>query len=310
LRGAARLNKKRPRKKHGVSEQEKDANMRHPVFLAVSLAGALALSACEQKSADETVERAFQDVNVIDESDLNDVMLTVADPNEAVTYFQRTAASNPDRIEVQRGLATSLVRAKRFSEAVPAYDRLIKLDGATNDDRVDYADALLRSGDWARAEQQLDKLPPTFETFKRYRLEALIADSNKEWKKADSFYETAVGLTTRPSGVLNNWGYSKLTRGDFQDAERLFGDAIRQDSTLFTAKNNLILARGAQRNYSLPVIPMDQVERAQLLHTLGLTAVKQGDVQTGKGLLREAIDTHPQHFEAAVRSLRALESNG
>jgi len=119
-----------------------------------------------------------------------------------------------------------------------------------------------------------------------------------------------VGLTTRPSGVLNNWGYSKLTRGDFQDAERLFGDAIRQDSTLFTAKNNLILARGAQRNYSLPVIPMDQVERAQLLHTLGLTAVKQGDVQTGKGLLREAIDTHPQHFEAAVRSLRALESNG
>ena len=55
---------------------------------------------------------------------------------------------------------------------------------------------------------------------------------------------------------------------------------------------------------------MDQTERAQLLHTLGLTAVKQGDVQTGKGLLREAIETHPQHFEAAVRSLRALENNG
>jgi hypothetical protein len=31
-------------------------------------------------------------------------------------------------------------------------------------------------------------------------------------------------------------------------------------------------------------------------------------VQTGKTLLREAIDTHPQHFEYAVRSLRALES--
>ena len=29
---------------------------------------------------------------------------------------------------------------------------------------------------------------------------------------------------------------------------------------------------------------------------------------TAYGLLREAIDTHPQHFEAAVRSLRALES--
>jgi len=283
--------------------------MRHPVILAVSLAGVLALSACEQKSADQTVERAFQDVNVIDESDLNDVMLTVADPNEAVTYFQRTAAENPDRIDIQRGLASSLVRAKRYSEAAPAYAKVVKLEGANNDDRVDYADALLRSGDWARAEQELDKVPPTFETFKRYRLEALIADSNKEWKKSDSFYETAVGLTTRPSGVLNNWGYSKLTRGDYADAERLFSDAIRQDPNLFTAKNNLILARGAQRNYALPVIPMDQVERAQLLHTLGLTAVKQGDVQTGKSLLRDAIETHPQHFEAAVRSLRALDEN-
>ncbi|MEP1356441.1 MAG: tetratricopeptide repeat protein [Tateyamaria sp.] len=284
--------------------------MRHPVFLAVSVAGALALSACEQKTADETVERAFQDVNVVDENGLNDVMLTVADPNEAVTYFQRTASQSPDRIEIQRGLASSLVRAKRYNEAVPAYARVVDLEGATNEDRVDYADTLLRAGDWARAEQELDKVPPTFETFKRYRLEALIADSNEEWKKADSFYEIATGLTTRPSGVLNNWGYSKLTRGDYADAERLFTDAVRQDPKLFTAKNNLVLARGAQRNYALPVIPMDQKERAQLLHTMGLTAVKQGDVQTGKSLLRDAIETHPQHFEAAVRSLSALENNG
>lgn len=283
--------------------------MRHSVFMAVALTSTMALAACDQKNAEETVERAFQDVNVVDESDLNDVMLTVADPNEAVAYFSRTTKQNPDRIDAQRGLAVSLVRAKRYTEASSAYAKLVQFDGATNDDRVNFADALLRSGDWARAEEELNKVPPTVETFQRYRLEALVADSNKEWKKADSFYETAVGLTTRPSGVLNNWGYSKLTRGDFDDAERLFTDAIRQDPNLFTAKNNLILARGAQGNYSLPVIPMDQTERAQLLHTMGLTAVKQGDLETGKGLLRDAIETHPQHFEAAVRSLGALENN-
>ena len=154
-----------------------------------------------------------------------------------------------------------------------------------------------------------DRIPPTFETYKRYRLEAMIADSNEEWKNADAFYEIAVGLTTKPSSVMNNWGYSKLSRGDFAGAERLFGEAVTYDPDLFTAKNNLALARGAQRKYELPVIPMSQVERAQLLHTLGLAAVKQGDVEIGKGLLREAIDTHPQHFEAAARSLRALEAN-
>jgi Flp pilus assembly protein TadD len=281
--------------------------MRHPILLC--LAAVLVVSGCDKMRGDQ-VARTFQDVNVVDESNLSDIMLTVADPNEAVVYFQRTAAEQPERIDIQRGLGQSLVRANRFPEAVATFDQLVKRPEATDEDRVDHADALIRAGEWSRAKEVLDAIPPTHETFKRYRLEAMIADGNQDWKKADSFYEIAVSLTTKPASVLNNWGYSKLTRGDFTEAERLFGDAIRSDDKLFTAKNNLVLARGAQRKYTLPVIPMDQIERAQLLHTLGLSAVKQGDLETGKSLLRDAIDTHPQHFEAAVRSLKALESAG
>ncbi|SEO79704.1 Tetratricopeptide repeat-containing protein [Salinihabitans flavidus] len=280
--------------------------MRHPFLVSLCLGGSVALSAC-QKPDDNSVDRAIQNVNAVDESNLSDVMLTVADPNEAVAYFNRTLKDNPDRIDIRRGLAKSLIRAKRHTEAVAAWDEVIKHPDSTSEDRVDLGDALIRAGDWERADKELDAVPPTHETFKRYRLEAMVADSNEDWDKADSFYQTAVGLTTRPSGVLNNWGYSKLTRGDYAEAERLFGEAIRQDQSLFTAKNNLVLARGAQRNYTLPVIPMVQTERAQLLHTMALSAIKQNDVETGKGLLREAIETHPRHFEAAVRSLRALE---
>ncbi len=282
--------------------------MRHPIVLAACLAGVTAVAGCGEKDANATVERAFKDVNVVDESNLSDVMLTVADPNEAVTYFARATTEKPDDISHQRGLASSLIRAKRVTEGAVAWSKVTKMKGATSDDSVEYADALIRAGDWAKAEKILDGVPPTHETFKRYRLEALVADSKQEWKKADSFYEIAVGLTTTPGAVMNNWGYSKLTRGDYAEAERLFSEAVRQDTTLFTAKNNLILARAAQRDYTLPVIPMDQTERAQLLHTMALSAIKQGDVETGKGLLRDAIETHPQHFEAAVRSLRALES--
>lgn len=282
--------------------------MRHTIIVSLCLGGMVALSACE-KSSDADVERAIKGVNVIDESNLNDLMLSSADPNEAVAYFQRTAADNPDRIDVLRGLGKSLIRAKKTNEAARAWANVNNHPQASSEDRVAYADALIRSNDWPAAEVELDKVPPTYETFKRYRLEAMIADSNKEWEKADSFYETAAGLTTKPSSVLNNWGYSKLTRGSYGDAEKLFGDALRYDSSLFTAKNNLVLARGAQRIYDMPIVPMTQIERAQLLHTLALTAIKQGDVSTGKGLLQEAITTHPQHFEAAVRSLRALEVN-
>ncbi|MEM1375454.1 MAG: tetratricopeptide repeat protein [Pseudomonadota bacterium] len=270
---------------------------------------AIAVSGCAALQGGNEVERALKSTNVVDESNLNDVMLTVADPNEAVDYFRRSLTNDPERLEFQRGLAKSLIRAKRPREAMEAWKVVVKHEDATHEDQVDLADAYIRNGEWSEAQTRLNMVPPTHETFKRYRLEAMVADSNRAWDKADSFYETAIGLTTKPSGVLNNWGYSKLTRGDFADAERLFIDAIAQDPTLFTAKNNLVLARGAQRKYDLPVVQMSQIERAQLLHTLGLSAIKQGDVSTGKGLLREAIDTHPQHFEAAVRSLRALEAN-
>jgi len=283
--------------------------MRHSKFVILCLGGAVLLSACAQTSPESEVERTLQSLNVIDETNLNDIMLSAADPNEAVAYFQRTLAENPERIDLMRGLATSLVRAKQPGEANRVWELVLTQPEVTNQDRVGFADSLIRSGDWEQAEVQLDAIPPTFETYQRYRLEAMVADGNEEWKKADSFYEIAVGLTTNPSSTYNNWGYSKLTRGEFSEAEDMFGQALRYNSALFTAKNNLVLARGAQRNYNLPVVPMTQIERAQLLHTLALAAIKQGDVVTGKGLLQEAIDTHPRYFETAVRSLRALENN-
>ena len=252
--------------------------MRVSILFPLCLGGAVALSGCDQMT-DAEVERAVSEldgVNVIDESGLNDVMISAADPEEAVAYFARTYEQNPDRIDVQRGYAKSLTRARRPAEAARMWTKVVENPGATSDDKVQLADALIRAGDWA---------------------------------KADSFYETAVGLTTQPARTFNNWGFSKLTRGEYQGAEKLFLDALTYDPGMFTAKNNLMMARGGQRKYDVPAIAMTQVERAQLLYTLALAAIKQGDVSMGKTLLEEAVETHPQHFDEAVRSLRALEAD-
>lgn len=282
--------------------------MRHSGFVALCLGGAVFLSAC-QPSSDEQVERAIKDVNVIDESNLNDVMLSSGDPNEAVVYFAKSVQENPDRVDLKRGLAKSLVRAQKPTEAAQVWREVTLSGQGTPEDKVLLADALIRSNQWDAAKTELNQIPPTHESFDRYRLEAMVADADKNWKKADSFYEIAAGLTTTPAGVLNNWGFSKLTRGDAPGAEKLFNEALTYDPALFTAKNNLVLARAAQRKYDLPVVRMTQTERAELLYSMALAAVKQGDVSTGKGLMQQAVDTHPQHFEAAVRSLEALDAN-
>ncbi len=279
--------------------------MRLLSYAALGLMGALSLSACS-KLTTAGVDKKIDAINVIDTSNMNDIMLTVADPNEAVTYFQRAARQEPDRMDFKRGLARSLVKAGRASEAVPVFAEIVKSGKATNEDRVGYADALIRTGEWKAAERQLNDTPPTYETYDRYRLEAMVADINKRWKKADSFYETAAGLTTNPAPVFNNWGYSKLTRGDYAGAERLFVKAITYDPKLFTAKNNLVLARAAQRKYTLPVIRMTQEEKAKLLHTMAISAIRQGDTDTARTLLERAIDTNPRYFAAAVRTLEAL----
>jgi Flp pilus assembly protein TadD len=283
--------------------------MKRAVLACACVAVVAVLSGCEQPNEDEQIAEALRSVNVIDESNLNQLMLNSGSPEEAIAYFRKASGENPGRIDLKRGLAQSLVRGGKSAEGARVWAEVTAMSGATNEDRVGHADALIRAGDWKGAEAQLNAIPPTYETYRRYRLEAMVADANKQWKKADSFYEIAAGLTTTPSGVYNNWGFSKLSRGEHREAERLFAEAVRYDPSLFTAKNNMALARAAQRNYDLPIVPMSQMERAQLLHTLALGAIKQGDVTIGKGLLRQAIDTSPQHFEAAVRSLEALEAN-
>jgi len=282
--------------------------MRHPVVITLFLTGSLFLSACAQNKGAEA-DKALKSLNVIDSSNLNDLMLSSPDPTESVNYFTRSVAENPTRMDLKRGLAKSLVKAKKPQEAIKIWREVAYSPDGTNEDHVDLAETLIRVNDWKGAKAELNTVPPTYETFDRYRLEAMVADANKQWKKSDSFYETAFGLTTTPSSILNNWGYSKLTRGDYAGAEKLFAQSLTYDPTSFTAKNNLVLSRAAQSNYDMPIVPMTQSERAQLLYTAALTAVKRGDVATGKTLLQEAVDTSPQYFEQAARALSTLDAN-
>lgn len=282
--------------------------MRHRILVPLLAGGFLVLAGCSGSRHDE-VSRAIDSVAAIDQENMQEIMLAAADPAEAVTYFTGAVERNPESISAHRGLARSLVRARQPGEAVTIWRKVVEMPEATFEDRVMLADALLRDNRWDQAEATLNSIPPTHETFDRYRLEAMIADNRKQWDKADHFYETAIGLTARPAGVYNNWGFSKLTRGEPREAERLFTQALRHDPTLFTAKTNLVLARAARRQYSLPLVDMTQTERAHLLHAMAIAAIRQGDESIGRGLLVEAIDTHPQHFEEAVRALRALEGN-
>ncbi len=260
---------------------------------------AAVLSGCSQMSQEEK-EADLGDIDVLGQEGMSDIMLNLADPEESVKFFRSQLSEDPDNIEKKRNLALALVRARKYAESALIYEQIVAAGQATDDDHLNYADALVRNGAWDKARVELDAIPPTVENFRRYFLEAIVADHNKEWDKADSFYDIARGLTTRPGQVLNNWGQSKAARGQLSEAEKLFKQAIAVDPDLFAAKNNLVISRAKRRVYDFPVIPMSDSERAVLLYNIAREALDNGDEDIAAGLLDSAIDVHPQYFEPAV----------
>jgi Tfp pilus assembly protein PilF len=265
----------------------------------------LLLGACQSPEAQ--VEDAIEDINVIDATGLNDVMMTVAEPGEAVTYFRRALASEPDRVDLRRGLAKSLVRAGRNTEAVSAWQSVAAHPEATLDDRVDLAGVYIRTNQWDQARATLDTIPPTHETYERYRYEAMTADAREDWARADSFYEIAVGLTTTPASVLNNWGYSKLTRGDYQGAS---GSSPTRCATSRPVHRQEQPRPRPRRPAQLR--PAGDPHDAGGAGAAPLHAGPRGHQAERRHHRpqppRDAVETSPTHFEEASRALEALSA--
>lgn len=273
------------------------------VAWAVALAAAGLAAACEPVSdkADPLAQ------SVIDETNLNDLMLTVGDPAESVSYFAAALAREPDRVDFRRGYAVSLARDKKYLEAARIFEEMISLGQAEPRDRLEYAFVLARLDRWDAVQTQVAALPPGFDGERRHIIAAMLADHNQDWATADAAYEQARLRSTNPAPVLNNWGVSLMSRGDFPGAVKRFEEALSYDSRLFNAKNNLAIARGLQGDFALPLVPMTDEEKAIILNNLGMIALRKGDARLARGLFAAAVEAHPRHYEAAAGRLAALE---
>lgn len=269
----------------------------------------LALAACLAAAGCETVDEKKDPLgaNVIDDAGLGDLMLTAGDPQEAVQFFSSSLAQQPDRADFRRGLAISLARAGRLPESFRVYEEMQALGQATPTDRLDHALVAVRLDRWEDAARLEASLPASFRTPRRHVVTGMLADRRGDWDGADEAYQAGVNLAANPAGVYNNWGVSQQARGDLPMAEVMFERALSYDSTLFNAKNNLAITRGLQGNYELPVVPMTDIEKAQILNNLGVIAMRRNEVGVARGLFAAAVAAHPQYYQGAADRLASLE---
>lgn len=272
------------------------------IFVATALVGA-----CEQEAFEDKVDPLKK--NVIDDANLTDLLLTAGAPNEAIVYFERALQEEPDRADYRRGLAISLARAKRYPESVRVYQELIALGQAEPADELEYAVVSARMQKWDEVRTVMARIPSGLNTERKYLVTAMLADHEKDWAGADAAYARAEELANNPANILNNWGVSKMSRGELDEAEVLFERALSFDSRLFNAKNNLVISRGLRGIYQLPIVPMTETEKAIMLNNLGVIAQRKGETKIAKGLYVAAVETHPQHYAEAAGRLSSLEAN-
>ncbi len=272
---------------------------------ALALTAVSALGACAPSIA-ERPDPLGQ--NVIDDAGLSDILLTAGSAAEAVRYFEGASAEEPERADLRRGLALSYMRAGRYPEAGRVFAQLDALGQAGPADLLEYAFVTIRLERWEDAAALDERLPAGFDTARRHQLTAMIADHRQQWEAADAAYSRAEMLDTNPAKILNNWGVSKMARGEYQASEELFRRAISFDSRLFAPKNNLAIAMARQGQFQPPLVPMSDRERATILNNMGVLAAAQDRPDIAKGLFAAAIDTHPQHYPGAADRLASLES--
>lgn len=244
--------------------------------------------------------------NIIDDARIEDLLLTAGDPEDSVVYFQNALAQEPERADFRRGLAVSLRRSRRYPEAARVFEEMIARGQAEPADRLEYAVVAARLGEWDEVSAMVDGLPAGLDTERRHLIDGLAADHRQDWAAADAAYARAEALSPNPAGVLNNWGVSQMSRGDLARAQETFSRALSYDSRLLSAKNNLAIAGGLLGDYSLPAVPMTEIEKAYLLHNLGVIALRRGDDDIARGLFAAAVEAHPQHYAVAANRLEAL----
>jgi len=277
--------------------------------LAFGALAFVALAGCQEMKTEEE-RRSIDPINIIDEANLNDLMLTVGDPNAAVAYFREAVSREPDRADFKRGFAVALSNAHRYQDAAVVFQQLEEGVGLSDDDKVEYSLVLTRLERWGEAERVLNSVGSSYETARLYILKGVLHDHNEDWILADAAYGRALELSSQPAIALNNWGVSQMSRGDLPGAISTFEQVVYLEPSMFDAKNNLVLARGLTGDYRLPPISVSETEKAILYHNLALLALRNGDIEVAKGLLANAVETHPLYYPEAAEKLKALERAG
>lgn len=132
-------------------------------------------------------------------------------------------------------------------------------------------------------------------------------DRRRDWQKADIAYANALSHSARSPQVLNNRGFSYLSRGRPDEAIADFVAALDAKPDMQVARNNLRLAIAMKGDYRRAVAGISRDPAADL-NNAGFAAMLRGDYADAKSLLGEAIKARHEYYALAAANLQLVDT--
>ncbi|MFC7536368.1 tetratricopeptide repeat protein [Sphingomonas sp. GCM10030256] len=228
---------------------------------------------------------------------------------QARTMIARAVAAGQSGPEVDRLLADLAFTSGDWAVAAGAYRVL--LTRAPNDCGLAERGgiAAFRAGDAEQAMALLDR-PACAATvgWHGWNARAVAADRQSDWATADRAYARALELAPSEARLLNNLGWSRLLRGDWNGAVEPLERAASLDPGNLRIAANLDLARSAVAD-SLPARRAGESSTAWAarLNDAGVAAARQGDRARAVAAFAQAVEASDRWFARAANNLAAVE---
>jgi Flp pilus assembly protein TadD len=177
---------------------------------------------------------------------LGHALLAQGKPDEAIIEYQAALALQP-RPEIRSILGTTLIRQRRYAEAIEQFSELLKSSPENEPALVQLGIAQARSGkpdEAARAFAEALRLDPA-DAGAHNNLGNVLAQQGRHEEAVRQFEET-VRLNPNHTGAHNNLAISLDKLGRVGDAIGQYREAIRLQPGFLAALNNLAWLLAAQ----------------------------------------------------------------
>lgn len=143
-------------------------------------------------------------------------------------------------------------------------------------------------------------------SWRAWNARGVVADLNGDFATADSSYQRALALDPHQAEVLNNLGWSRLIRGDWEGALAPLEEAAALMPGSPRTANNLELARAGVAN-DLPRRRPGETDDswAARLNDAGVAAEIRGDPARAIAAFSRAIEARGTWYERAANNLQA-----